>query len=165
MKSNNTKTVQDEISVAQARLAELEDERERLERHISELKALLSSVQTTEECPSLGQQATLANRAAPSTSSEKIAQIMELFRGRIDVYPKRWVNIKKNAEGYAPACSNEWVRGVCDKRSVKCGECPNQAFILVTEQTFRDHLKGRHTIGVYPMLHDETCWFLAVDFD
>ncbi len=48
---------------------------------------------------------------------------------------------------------------------MKCGECPNQAFIPVTEQTIHDHLQGRHVIGVYPMVPDETCWFLAVDFD
>ncbi len=165
MTNRDPKSVQDKTARAQRRLAELDDERERLGRHISELKAQLSSVQTTEERPRPGQQATLANRATPSSSSEKIALIMELFRGRTDVYPKHWVNIKKNADGYAPACSNEWVRDVCDKCSVKCGDCPNQAFISVTEQTYRDHLKGRHTIGVYPMLHDETCWFVAVDFD
>jgi hypothetical protein len=27
------------------------------------------------------------------------------------------------------------------------------------------HLTGRHVMGVYPLLADETCWFLAVDFD
>ncbi|MCK4511857.1 DEAD/DEAH box helicase, partial [bacterium] len=90
---------------------------------------------------------------------------MGLFRGRTDVYPKRWVNTKKDTRGYSPACSNEWVRGVCDKRSVRCGECPNQAFIPVTEKTVHDHFQGRHVIGVYPMLEDETCWFLAADFD
>lgn len=88
-----------------------------------------------------------------------------LFRGRTDVYPKRWINSKKGTKGYAPACANEWVRGVCEKPRVKCGECPNQAFIPVTEKTVHDHFRGRHVIGVYPMLEDETCPFLAVDFD
>lgn len=35
----------------------------------------------------------------------------------------------------------------------------------VTDQVIVDHLQGRHVIGVYPLLEDETCWFLAVDFD
>jgi hypothetical protein len=48
---------------------------------------------------------------------------------------------------------------------VKCSECPNQAFIAVTEKTIHDHFRGRHVIGVYAMLGDETCSFLAVDFD
>ena len=53
----------------------------------------------------------------------------------------------------------------CEKPSVKCGECPNQAFVAVSEQTIVNHLQGRHVVGVYPLLQDETCWFLAVDFD
>jgi hypothetical protein len=47
---------------------------------------------------------------------------------------------------------------------VKCGESPNQAFLPLTADTVLDHLQGRHVIGVYPMLRDETCWFLAADF-
>ena len=90
---------------------------------------------------------------------------MELFRGRTDVYPKRWVNPKKDTKEYSPACPNEWVRGVCEKPRVKCGECPNQAFTPVAEKIILDHFQGRHTIGVDPMLEDETCWFPAVDFD
>ena len=67
--------------------------------------------------------------------------------------------------GYAPACANEWVQGVCEKPRVKCGECPHQAFLTVADQVIVDHLQGRHVIGVYAMLEAETCWFLAVDFD
>jgi hypothetical protein len=44
-------------------------------------------------------------------------------------------------------------------------DCPNQPFISVSDQVIVDHLQGRHVIGVYPLLEDETCWFLAVDFD
>ena len=57
------------------------------------------------------------------------------------------------------------MRGVCEKPRVKCGECPNQAFIPVSDQVVLDHLQGRHVIGVYPLLEDDTCWFLAADFD
>ncbi|NJO33943.1 MAG: hypothetical protein HC869_13190 [Rhodospirillales bacterium] len=67
-------------------------------------------------------------------------------------------------------CRNEWARSVCGKPQVKCSECPNQAFQPVTDEIIRAHLQGRlgtadFTAGVYPMLPDETCWFLAVDFD
>ena len=48
---------------------------------------------------------------------------------------------------------------------MKCGECTNQAFIPVDDAAVLAHLKGRHVMGVYPLLEDETCWFLAVDFD
>ena len=48
---------------------------------------------------------------------------------------------------------------------MKCGECPHQAFLPVEDQVILDHLQGRHVVGVYPLLTDATCWFLAADFD
>jgi hypothetical protein len=55
---------------------------------------------------------------------------------------------------------------VCHLKSGgKCSDCPNQAFVPVEDQVIIDHLRGRHVIGCYPMLEDETTWFLAVDFD
>ena len=54
--------------------------------------------------------------------------------------------------GYAPACANELVPGVCELPRIKCGECPNQAFIPVADEAILDHLQGRHVIGVYPLL-------------
>ncbi|MGH7513421.1 MAG: TOTE conflict system archaeo-eukaryotic primase domain-containing protein, partial [Gemmatimonadales bacterium] len=89
----------------------------------------------------------------------------ELFRGRGDLYPKLWTNTTTGRKGYAPACANEWVRGICEKPRVKCGECPNQAFLPVTDQVLLDHLQGRHVVGAYPLLTDETCWLVAADFD
>ena len=158
------KSIKDEIAREEARLTELGEECDRLSRHIAELKGKLSSIEKTRSgLPA--QQTILPSTTAPSTSTEKVALFMDLFRGRSDVYPKRWVNTKKDAKGYSPACSNEWAQGLCDKRKVKCGECSNQAFIPLTEKTILDHFQGRHVIGVYPMLQDETCWFLAVDFD
>src|SRR3989441_11148739 len=41
----------------------------------------------------------------------------------------------------------------------------NQAFLPVEDQVILDHLQGRHVVGVYPLLTDERCWFLAADFD
>lgn len=99
------------------------------------------------------------------SSAQKVALFLRLFRGREDVYPKLWHNQKTGKKGYSPACANEWIRGVCEKPRVKCGECPNQAFLPVTADTILDHLQGRHIIGAYPMLADETCCFLAADFD
>ena len=104
---------------------------------------------------------------------EKISIFRSLFRGRADVFPKRWGNQKTGKSGYSPACHNEWVRGVCKKPHIKCGDCLHQAFIPPSEEVVRKHLTGDNsefckrdnTIGVYPLLKDETCWFLAVDFD
>src|SRR5258708_19327690 len=88
-----------------------------------------------------------------------------MFRGREDVWPKLWAKVKTGRKGYAPACSNEWVRDVCEKPRVKCGECPHQAFIPIGDREILDHLQGRHVMGVYALLEDETCHFLAADFD
>lgn len=102
---------------------------------------------------------------APRTPAEKVALFRALFRGRADVYPRLWINERSGRKGYAPACANEWVRGVCEKPRVACGECPKQAFLPVDDETILGHLQGRHVVGVYPMLPDDTCWFLAADFD
>ncbi|MCY4206969.1 MAG: DEAD/DEAH box helicase family protein [Roseovarius sp.] len=102
---------------------------------------------------------------------EKIHMFRQLFKGREDVFPKRWDNKKTGRSGYSPACANEWIRGICEKPRIKCAECPNQAFIKVSDDVLRQHLTGKDawnndfTIGVYPLLPDERCWFLAADFD
>jgi hypothetical protein len=106
-----------------------------------------------------------------SPSEAKIALFRSLFRGRDDVYPRRFESRKTGRAGYAPACANEWVRGVCEKPRIKCAECPNQRFLAVTDQVIRWHLSGQDAAGqpfvagVYPLLLDETCFFLAIDFD
>ncbi len=100
-----------------------------------------------------------------SPPAEKIALFRSLFRGREDVYPQRFESRKTGRAGYSPACGNEWVKFVCEKPSIKCSECSCQAWLAVTDETIRRHLAGEIVMGVYPMLLDETCFFLAVDFD
>lgn len=111
-----------------------------------------------------------AGEAKVATSSdswprERKVQLFErLFRGRPDVFPKRWENAK-GRNGWAPCCANEWKPGVCEKPRVKCGECPNQAFAAPTGHELRTHLEGHRIIGVYPLLADDTCGLLAIDLD
>ena len=106
-----------------------------------------------------------------SPPAAKIALFRALFRGREDVYPRRFESRKTGRTGYSPACANEWVRGVCDKRACKCSDCPQRRFLSVTDETIRQHLSGsdpstrEFVMGLYPMLLDETCYFLAADFD
>lgn len=106
-----------------------------------------------------------------SSSEAKIALFRSLFRGRDDVYPRRFESWKTGKSGYTPACANEWVRGICEKPRIKCAECPHRRFLPVTDEVIRWHLSGSDNdgqpfvAGVYPMLLDETCFFLAVDFD
>jgi hypothetical protein len=152
-----------EIADLEARLAALNHERDQVQLRIDHLRAEFSALesQSTTEDEGL----TPAGLVLSLTPAEKVALFRSLFRGRDDVYPKRWENPRTRKTGYAPACANEWVRGVCEKPRVKCGECSNQAFSLVTDQVILDHLQGRNVIGAYPLLENETCWFLAVDFD
>jgi superfamily II DNA or RNA helicase len=118
----------------------------------------------------IADQATPQDAREPATghavfnADEKIAMFRRLFGGRTDIYPVRWEN-KAGKSGYAPACANEWKPGVCEKPRIKCSECPNRKFLPLTDQVIYDHLTGRHVIGVYPLLADDTCRFLAVDFD
>lgn len=109
-----------------------------------------------------------------SSQDAKIALFRTLFKGREDVYPRRFESAKTGKGGYQPACQNEWVRGICKKPKIKCRDCDNQSYYPITDEVIRNHLMGvdpsatsgkDFTIGVYPMLEDETCWFLAADFD
>lgn len=106
-----------------------------------------------------------------SQVAAKIALYRSLFRGRDDVYPRLFESRKTGKPGYSPACSNEWVREVCDKPRLRCQDCPNRRFLPVTDEVIRQHLSGQDpsgrdfVMGLYPMLLDETCFFLAMDFD
>ena len=106
-----------------------------------------------------------------SPTDVKIALYRSLFRGREDVYPRRFESRKTGRAGYSPVCGNEWVQGICEKPRIKCSDCPHQRFLPVTDDFIRWHLQGRDSdgrdfvMGVYPVLLDETCFFLAADFD
>lgn len=95
---------------------------------------------------------------------EKISLFRRLFCGRTDVYPVRWES-KKGGAGYSPACENEWRPGVCGKPRIKCGVCKQRKLLPVTDRVIYNHLAGKHTIGIYPLLKDDRCYFLATDFD
>ncbi|MHB0916323.1 MAG: TOTE conflict system archaeo-eukaryotic primase domain-containing protein [Thiobacillus sp.] len=99
------------------------------------------------------------------STDEKVALFRRLFRGRTDVYPIRWEGKTSAKSGYSPACANEWRTGVCEKPRIKCGECGSRLLIPLSDAVLYDHLAGKHTVGVYPLLEDDTCHFLAIDFD
>lgn len=158
----------DEIAALREQLKLLDLERQRLEARLVELE----EARPRQPSPV----APIASVTNASPAAEKIALFRRLFGGRTDVFPARWDNPKTGRSGYAPACANEWVRGVCGKPQVKCGECANQAFIPVTNEVIECHLRGEDRVrpngrggdfvaGVYPLFFDDTCSFLAVDFD
>lgn len=94
----------------------------------------------------------------------KLALFHSLFRGRTDIYPLRWES-KSGKSGYTPACANEWRPGVCEKPRIKCGDCTQRQLLPVTDELIYKHLAGALVAGVYPLLTDDTCYFLAADFD
>lgn len=131
-----------------ARLSELEDEK-------NQLLALREQLQ----------------QPSPNTSEsplyspeQKIAIFRGLFRGRTDICANRWQN-KQGRSGYSVACNNEWVQGVCHKPRVKCQDCNHRQFTELNDQTIYRHLAGQQVVGLYPLMHDNSCYFLAADFD
>lgn len=100
-----------------------------------------------------------------SDSLTKIRLFKSLFRGRDDVYAKRWENKRKGTSGYSPVCLNQWQQGVCGKPQIACSKCEHKRYALLEEDAIENHLRGNTIVGTYPMLQDETCCFLAMDFD
>ena len=100
----------------------------------------------------------------------KVRLFRSLFRGREDVYARRWQSRTTGKGGYQPVCTNEWRTGVCDKRQYKCAECPNRNFETLNDRAVYRHLEGRNedcldVIGLYTIMPDNSCAFLCTDFD
>ncbi|MFZ3130138.1 MAG: DEAD/DEAH box helicase family protein, partial [Desulfosporosinus sp.] len=108
-----------------------------------------------------------SNVNGQSDPKEKIMLFKSLFKGRDDVYAKRYENKKKGTNGYSPFCLNEWKSKLCIKPKGKCAACSNKAYARLDEKVIDDHLRGRGNFvaGIYPLCLDETCYFLAIDFD
>ena len=105
-----------------------------------------------------------------SSAQDKIKFFLALFKGREDVYARRYYSTKTGKSGYTPVCRNEWVSGLCDKKKYRCPSCPNRAFAPLTASVVKAHLVGRDPLcrdvaGIYPMLDDNTTWILVADFD
>ncbi|MGA2956222.1 MAG: DEAD/DEAH box helicase family protein [Thermodesulfobacteriota bacterium] len=157
--------LQNQLQKALRECASLREENERLKK----LLGLNYEDRTPAPKPSISEPPKPYTPSAPQVTSNssvetQIALFRSLFRGREDVYPVRWEG-KNGNSGYSPACANEWNRTFCGKPMVKCADCENRELRPVTDEMIFRHLLGKHTIGVYPLLPEETCWFLAVDFD
>jgi superfamily II DNA or RNA helicase len=98
------------------------------------------------------------------TKDQKIAIFRNLFRGRQDIFANRWQN-KQGRSGYAVACDNEWLQGICNKPQIKCQDCNHRQFSELSNQVIYRHLAGKQIVGLYPLLHDNTCYLLVADFD
>lgn len=95
---------------------------------------------------------------------QKVKIFMNVFKGRTDLYAKRWISNKTGKSGYSPVCRNEFSYK-CEKPKVKCNECQFKELIPLTEDVILKHLRGEITIGIYPLLPGDLCNFLAIDFD
>lgn len=105
-----------------------------------------------------------------SSPQEKISVFRSLFKGREDIFARRWYSKALDKSGYQPVCGNEWDMELCDKKKFKCSTCPNRKLMPITDRDIYRHLSGkdlygRDVVGIYPMLPDETCLFLCADFD
>jgi hypothetical protein len=95
----------------------------------------------------------------------RIALFPSLFRGREDVYARRWEN-DDGQHGCVPAhvkdCKAINKSRPEDRKKVAQ---KTRKFLPMTDAVIERHLLGNETIGVYPLLPDDTCWLLAADFD
>ena len=162
--------IDQQIITAEREFRELEEKKSRLLKKIKSLKSLREKRSQGVNSLVYGKN-TLTSR---SNQDHKIALFRSLFKGREDVFPKRFESAKTGKKGYQPCCRNEWIKGICRKPKIKCADCENRDFIPLTDDIIRNHLMGTdvysrskrdYTIGIYPLLTDETCWFLVADFD
>jgi hypothetical protein len=91
--------------------------------------------------------------SSPASTGEKIALVRRLFRGRDDVYALRWESARTGKTGYTPATAEGWNRH------------GPKTYLPMSDEAIERHLRGRESIGVYPLLEDDTCRFLACDLD
>ncbi len=152
--------IDDEIRNIENRLTSLDKERTDL---LNDLKKLRLQRDDQKSIVLLGRPTLLKS---PETNDEKTDLFLTLFRSREDVFPKRWENTKTGRSGYSPVCDNEWT-SVCHKvtKKIKCSDCSFQKFVPLNENAVASHLRGTATIGAYAIRPDDTCIFLACDFD
>ena len=101
---------------------------------------------------------------------ERIRLFQSLFKGREDVFARRWFSKTTGKSGYQPVCINEWKQGLCDKKKYRCVICPNRNFAPLTTQDMYRHLEGKDeyccdVVGLYAIMQDNNCAFLCADFD
>ena len=136
-------------------------ENEYLHKEVDRLQSLLSSKGASSTLPAMKQHLSL---------EEKVDVFRNLFKGREDIFARRWYSRTSGKSGYQPVCRNEWDRRLCDKKKYKCTECPNRSFKPLEYEDIYRHLEGKSSdgqdvIGAYAILTDNTCNFLCADFD
>ena len=151
-------------------LEALRTECERLRAENARLREELSKLGVSAQTHPSDRNVDVTEQRRPSVTSRssaeaKIALFRSLFRGREDVYAVRWQRADGRS-GYSPRAKRDWKAYLsseaADRRTV---DRETRTLLPLTDDAIGQHLRGELTIGVYPLLSDETCWFLAVDFD
>ena len=153
------------IELIKNRLRELDREKEQL---VSELNNLQRTTKPSGPADAQTYNSIIEerkNNGITFDSDHKTNLFRSLFRGRDDVYARLWISKTTQRKGYSPVCKNEWIKGLCQKPTIKCANCVNREFNPLTDEVIGKHLSGNQIIGIYPMLPDGTCYFLAIDFD
>jgi hypothetical protein len=155
-----------EASVAEVR--RLRDENARLRGLLIEHSIRIPGPRLISGIPQTPQTISTApdvRRSAVDTAQQRIELFRSLFRGRDDVYAIRWES-PDGRSGYMPKADRDWKSYLRAKdRDRKKVDRQTRKFRPLTQDVVRGHLVGDHTVGIYPLLQDETCWLLAVDFD
>ena len=137
-----------------SKIKEKEIEMNNIKNELDKLKKMLNNLDKKADSSSLSRE-------------EKVKIFMSYFKGRDDVYP--YLSINKdypNIKYYIPACLNEWKKNVCNKTmSKKCKTCQYRENEPLSKEVIYKHMYENKPIGIYPLLPDDTCYFLALDFD
>ncbi|MCZ6671939.1 MAG: DEAD/DEAH box helicase family protein, partial [Verrucomicrobia bacterium] len=148
--------VERSIEEIDSRLKSIDHERFQLLQELQKLK------QKEREVGRLGN---LGKQYTPNTPKEKIALFVSMFCARRDLFPKYWENQKTGKKGYSPVCETVWENGRRLKATEIFEKYGTSKFQYLSEEVVKAHLLGHHTIGTYAIRPDDTCIFLAADFD
>jgi hypothetical protein len=157
-----------------AKLEEAVAQAQQLRDEVQQLKAILVQHSIPLPQPETRQPATTRSLPTPSEVAKagtladnpaKIGLFRSLFRGREDVYAERW-RTKDGTWAYRPAGKKNWLAVLASRpEEYKKVDRETRTLFALTDEVVRQHLTGKKTVGIYPLLLDETCWLLAADFD
>lgn len=158
--NENKSRILEELTIVESQLKILTQQKEKLIQELNDINQRELNFFATP------QKSFTEKPISPDLSNtEKIKLFRSLFRGRDGVYARLWLSQRTGKSGYSPVCKNEWATGICKKPRMKCSECPNRELLPLDDNAFRKNFEGAQVLGIYPMLKNENCYFLAADFD
>ena len=135
-----------------------------IERLRNENRALCKALSLSNKLSSKSDAAAKKNSGTDMTGTQKVKLYRSLFRGREDVYAVRWQS-SKGIVGYSPVHCHKKDRTQCRRPREECEKLGERLYFPQTDQVIHGHLTGKFEVGIYPLLEDDKCCFLAIDFD